>query len=278
MHRGGLSDARAGGRAGGARRGRGAQEATRRVHAERRQVCSGGRRALSGCFWGGRGRVRGASGVTPGGPGESKKTWCRWPPAAVWAPPSAPHYIGGGFSCLRGAPRGVSREPPRIFKKVWYRWTPHAVWAPPSVTHYIGQGALSRGGLFFGPGQESPGEPKKTWCRWTRAAVRAPPSVPDYRGPPDPARAARGRPPCPAAAPAQGGPQAPAPAPGHPVDPAGIRRSPQGHKPCMPAHPGGGGRLRTTVAPPAAVPASRTPLATRRQDVRARAGARGRAA
>ena len=224
------------------------------------------------------GRLRGASGSTPGDPGESKKTWCRWPPAAARAPRSAPHYIGGGSSCLRGAPRGVSREPPRTFKKTWYRWTLTAARAPPSVTHYIGGGALSRGGLFFEPGQESPGEPKKVWYRWTRAAVRAPPSVPHYRGPPDPARATRGRPPCPAAAPAQGGPQAPAPAPGHPVDPAGIRRSPQGHKPCMPAHPGGGGRLRTTVAPPAAVPASRTPLATRRQDVRARAGARGRAA
>ena len=228
------------------------------------------------------GAVRGVSGALPEWPlvtpRESKKTWCRWPPAAARAPPSVTHYIGGGFSYLRGAPRGVSREPPRTFKKTWYRWTLTAARAPPSVTHYIGQGALSHGGLFFGPGQEPPGESKKTWCRRTRAAVRAPPSVPDYRGPPDPEPATRGRPPCPAAAPAQGGPQAPAPAPGHPVDPAGIRRSPQGHKPCMPAHPGGGGRLRTTVAPPAAVPASRTPLATRRQDVRARAGARGRAA
>ena len=184
-----------------------------------------------------------------------------------------------------GAVRGVSGAlpewplvTPRTFKKTWYRWTPAAARARASVTHYIGQGALSRGGRFFGLAQESPRESKKTWCRRTRAAVRAPPCVTHYRGPPDPDRAARGRPPCPAAAPAQGGPQAPAPAPGHPVDPAGIRRSPQGHKPCMPAHPGGGGRLRTTVAPPAAVPASRTPLATRRQDVRARAGARGRAA
>lgn len=197
-------------------------------------MCPGGRRALSECFWGGPGRLRGASGVAPGDPRESKKTW--------------------------------------------YRRTPAAVRAPPSVPHYIGQGALSRRGRFFGLAQESSRESKKTWCRRTPAAVRAPACVTHYRGPPDPDRAARGRPPCPAAAPAQGGPQAPAPAPGHPVDPAGIRRSPQGHKPCMPAHPGGGGRLRTTVAPPAAVPASRTPLATRRQDVRARAGARGRAA
>lgn len=228
------------------------------------------------------GAVRGVSGALPEWPLVTprtfKKTWYRRPPAAVRAPPSVPHYIGGGSSRLRGAPRGVSREPPRTFKKMWYKWTPAAARARASVTHYIGQGALSRRGRFFGLAQESPRESKKTWCRRTRAAVRAPPCVTHYRGPPDPDRAARGRPPCPAAAPAQGGPQAPAPAPGHPVDPAGIRRSPQGHKPCMPAHPGGGGRLRTTVAPPAAVPASRTPLATRRQDVRARAGARGRAA
>ena len=237
-------------------------------------MCPDGRRARSGwsgaspgCFWSG-----------PWWPRRIQKNVVQTDPGRRACPAFCPALYRRRFLMPQGGLRGVSRGPPGAFKKVWYRWTLTAVRAPPSVTHYIGEGALSRGGLFFEPGQESPGESKKTWCRWTRAAVRAPRSVPDYRGPPDPARAARGRPPCPAAAPAQGGPQAPAPAPGHPVDPAGIRRSPQGHKPCMPAHPGGGGRLRTTVAPPAAVPASRTPLATRRQDVRARAGARGRAA
>lgn len=191
------------------------------------------------------------------------------------------HRPAGSARAPRRSPRTgppAPRTPPRDFKKMWCRWTPGGVWGPASVTHYIGQGALSHEGRFFGGGQRVPRESKKVWCRRTRAGLWGAASVQHYRGDPRHGVGTEGAAPVPG-----GGPRAGRrPARGARARPSGrscrsATLSPR-TKPCMPAHPGRGGRLRTTVAPPAAVPASRTPLATRRQDVRARAGARGRAA
>ena len=98
------------GRTQGQRRAGGGVESARREAAGMLRWSQGAVRA-----------VRGVSEASPGrfwsGPGESKKTWCRRTLTAVRALRSAPHYIGQGFSYLRGAPRGVFPAGPKDFQK-----------------------------------------------------------------------------------------------------------------------------------------------------------------
>lgn len=116
------------------------------------------------------------------------------------------------------------------------------------------------------------GNPKKCGADglWPGCGGRPPSST--IGGTPDTAWARRGRPPCQAAAPAQGGARPAAPAPGHPVDPAGARRSPQGRSHACPltrdAADGSGQRLH---------PPRRSLLAGHRWQPGAKTCAQGRA-
>ena len=117
MHREGLSDARLGGRPGRARRGRGAQEAVQKVHAERRQVCSGGRRALSECFWGGSEASPGRFRSGPGGPRRIQKNVVQVAPSRRMGPAFCHALYRRRFLMPRGGPPGGLAGAPKDFQK-----------------------------------------------------------------------------------------------------------------------------------------------------------------